>query len=179
MARCSNCCLPIELQTANKRGETEHLCQPCINLADDTTSISVSPLDKNDLELVLAWRSNPEIYRHFRKQNDPLDWDEHVKWFESRTPSRYDFIIHYNGRRVGVVNIGSDNDVGIYLGDCSARGRGIATNALNWLCERFDDRRPLIAEIHESNEASQRLFRRCGFEEAQKEGEWIKYWYHP
>lgn len=143
----------------------------------DTTPVEISPLSEDDLELVLAWRSNPEVYRHFRQQTSPLDWDEHTEWFESRLPDRHDFMIHFNKRRVGVISIGADDEVGIYLGDFSAHGKGIATAALNWLCERFDHRRPLTAEIHEDNEASQQLFHRCGFEKVKKEEEWIEYSY--
>jgi len=140
---------------------------------------TILPLNRDDLELVLAWRSNPEIYRYFRQQDGPLDWEEHVNWFESRSPERYDFVIHYDGRRVGVVSLDASNRVGIYIGDFSAHNQGVATNTLDWLCDRFKDRTPLIAEIHKSNASSKQLFIRCGFQQQGCEGQWLRYVYDP
>jgi RimJ/RimL family protein N-acetyltransferase len=145
-------------------------------LSGDVT-IRVSPLDDDDLELVLAWRSNPDIYRYFRDQDSPLVWSEHVRWYESRPTDRHDFVVHYDGRRVGVVTIDTNDAVGIYLGDFSARGHGVATAALGWLCDRFHDREPLLAEIHRENESSLRLFERCGFRQRGRDEEWFKYAY--
>jgi RimJ/RimL family protein N-acetyltransferase len=134
-------------------------------------------MDAGDLELVLAWRSNPNIYCHSRRQNSPLDWEIHLSWYESRSPGRHDFIIQYEGRRVGVVSITTANHVSIYVGDFSARGNGVATAAVEWICERFNHRARLIAEIHEDNSPSKRLFEGCGFIQRGRDGEWMKYNY--
>jgi RimJ/RimL family protein N-acetyltransferase len=132
-----------------------------------------------DLELVLAWRSNPKIYRHFRNQDGPLDWESHLSWYESREASRHDFIIHHEGRRVGAVSITAGEEISTYVGDFSAHRAGVATAALTWICERFAHRSPLIAEIHEENGASKRLFEGCGFQRRDRDGEWIEYRYEP
>jgi RimJ/RimL family protein N-acetyltransferase len=137
----------------------------------------VRPLERKDLELVLAWRSHPAIYEYAREQDGPLEWADHLAWFEDRSPDRFDFVIHVDCRRVGVVSLGVDDEVSIYLGDASARGSGVATASLEWLCSRFDDRTPLHAEIHAENEPSQRLFERAGFEEVEREGGWLVYRY--
>jgi RimJ/RimL family protein N-acetyltransferase len=126
---------------------------------------------------VLAWRSNPDIYRHFRRQDSPLDWENHLSWYESRDADHHDFIIHYEDRRVGVVSITTSDEISIYLGDFSAHDQGVATAALNWLCERFEYRSPLTAEIHEENDPSKRLFEGCGFQPLRRDGEWIQYSY--
>ena len=175
MATCDDCRLPIErsLSTGKKRV----LCDPCSSLHDLDFSIRMRPVERGDLELLLAWRSNPKIYRHFRVQDEPLSWGEHVEWYESRSDNRYDFLIWYEKRRVGVVSIDADDEVGIYLGDFSAHGHGIATAALEWICDRFADRTPLTAEIHENNEPSKHLFKRCGFEKSGADGDWVQYIY--
>ncbi|WP_436344045.1 GNAT family N-acetyltransferase [Natronorubrum sp. FCH18a] len=179
MTTCDDCRLPTEAKQAHDGDETRTLCKPCATLVDSDRSIYVSPLEHDDLELILAWRSNPKVYRHFRLQDGPLDWDEHVAWFESRGPDRHDFVIHYDGRRVGVVSIDGENEVGIYLGDFSAHSHGVATMALNWLCNRFNERTPLTAEIHEQNGASKQLFTRCGFQQESIDNEWLQYVYDP
>jgi RimJ/RimL family protein N-acetyltransferase len=136
-------------------------------------------METADLELVLAWRSNPKIYRHFRRQNAPLNWESHLLWYESRKANRHDFIIHYENRRVGVVSITATEEISIYIGDFSAHRHGVATAALGWICKRFESRSPLIAEIHKDNSPSRRLFEGCGFQQRGRDGEWIKYSYEP
>lgn len=178
MKRCEDCCLPI-LDDAKVVEEQKDRCESCEMLKENDQDLSVSPLTEDDLELVMAWRSNPKIYAHFREQNEPLDWEGHVSWFNSRDSDRYDFVLHFRSRRVGVVSIDSNNEVGIYIGDFSAHGRGIATSALNWLCARFQQRTPLFAEIHQENDASIQLFKRCGFEKISSDGDWLEYKYRP
>jgi len=136
-------------------------------------------MGEENLELVLAWRSNPNIYRHFRGQDAPLDWESHLSWYESRDADRHDFIIHYEGRRVGVVSITATDEISIYVGDFSARGDGVATAALGWICDRFENRLPLIAKIHDENDPSKRLFEGCGFQQRGRDGEWREYSYDP
>jgi len=127
----------------------------------------------------MAWRSTPAVYEYARQQDGPLKWAEHVAWYESRASARHDFVIHYRGRRVGVVSVDSEGEVSIYLGDQSVRGNGVATAALSWLCDRVQDRTPLHAEVHMDNEASRRLFEGCGFEYDGTDGEWRQYVYEP
>ncbi|MGQ3330756.1 GNAT family N-acetyltransferase [Halorubrum sp. FL23] len=176
MTVCNDCELPIE-RVKKDNTEDSVVCNPCRHLRNEDLDISIRPLSWKDLELVLAWRSNPEIYQHFRLQEGPLNWSEHVKWYESRDSDRHDFIIRYLNRRVGGVSIDSTDEIGIYLGDFSAHGHGVATTALKWACARFSDRTPLLAEIHEKNEASQRLFERCGFKKTSENDSWLKYSY--
>lgn len=173
MSICDNCGQPTE----NTNHDIKPLCEPCMKLSERTPPIQMSPIKPEDLELVLAWRSNPKIYHHFRRQDTPLEWESHLLWYESRSDTRHDFIIHYEGRRVGVVSITECEKVSIYLGDFAARGQGVATGALRWLRERFKNRSPLIAEIHEENVSSKRLFKRCGFQPHGRDGEWVVYSY--
>lgn len=172
MSKCDNCGQSIE--TAIDRHSR---CEPCRALSERTTPVRITPMEAEDLELVLAWRSNPNIYRHFRRQDAPLKWESHLLWYESRSAGRHDFIIQYEGRRVGVVSITATEDVSIYLGDFSAHGCGVAAAALEWLCKRFESRSPLFAEIHQKNDSSRRLFEGCGFQQCGRDGEWITYIY--
>ncbi|WP_324759586.1 GNAT family N-acetyltransferase [Haloarcula sp. GH36] len=136
--------------------------------------VSLRPLKVQDLELVLAWRSNPRIYRYFRDQSEPLQWDDHVEWFASRDPERRDFIIEHDGRRVGSVAITAAGEVSIYIGEVSLWGSGVATAALTTACERVENDQ-LTAWIHEENESSQDLFERCGFAFLDEDGDWLEY----
>lgn len=175
MATCADCGLQREDE---QWSDSERpLCSHCTRLSHSDLSIRITPISEDDIELVYAWRSNPDIYRHFRQQQGPLEWGSHVEWFRSRSDARHDFIIRYEGRRVGVVSIDASDEVGVLLGDFSARGQGVATASLNWLRERFRERTPLSAEIHEENQSSKQLFERCGFEKSGRDGNWIRYVY--
>lgn len=127
----------------------------------------------DDLELLLAWRSNPEIYEQFREQEGPLTWEEHLTWFATRPSGRQDFVIEYNGHRVGSVAVTEESRVSIYVGETALWGEGIATAVLDEITRRYER---LSAVIHHENEASQRLFERCGFE-PEGGDEWIMYLY--
>ena len=132
---------------------------------------------KDDLELLLAWRSHPEIYRQFRIQQGPLMWEDHVKFWNSRT-NRADLIIHYKGddgwRKVGSVNIsglsGDSPEIGVFVGEITLMGKGIGKHsvrlALNWLEEKGYS--SAIANISQDNEASHRLFTSLGFIKKEK-----------
>jgi RimJ/RimL family protein N-acetyltransferase len=136
--------------------------------------VNIRPLSVDDLELVLAWRSNPQIYKYFNQQDSALSWEAHMQWFATRSDKRLDFIIEYCGRRVGCVSVSADNRVSIYIGEVSLWGNGVAKSALKSLIDQID--RKLVAEVHENNIASQQLFEDCGFTKVS-DGEWFQYEY--
>lgn len=138
--------------------------------------ITLRQVTVQDLELILAWRSNPNIYENFREQDEPLDWEEHVTWFAKRPPERKDLMIEYHGRRVGVVSIAADGDTGVYVGEETLWGKGIAEEALKQACHAMSDRE-LTAQIHEDNTRSRRLFEKCGFEETGRRDDWLLFRY--
>lgn len=131
-------------------------------------------MQPDDLELVLAWRSNPEVYEHFRKQDGPLEWNEHLSWYGSRDTDRHDYVIRYQGRRVGTISLDPDSNVGVCIGEVSLWGEGIGSEAVEWLCEQHD-REAFFAEIDVENETSRRLFESCGFSVHERDGEWLLY----
>lgn len=103
---------------------------------------------EQDLELLMAWRSNPVVYEGFYQQNAPLEWEEHLGWWKSRNKDWRTFIIvlvsAYRDRKVGVVTIGQldhwNPEIGYYIGEVSLWGKGIGKEAvklgINWLKER-------------------------------------------
>ena len=86
----------------------------------------------SDLELLMAWRSNPLIYKFFYIQKEPLKWEEHYSWWISRN-NRIDWMILIEesniARRVGSVNISqldTDNpEVGVFIGELFLWGKNI------------------------------------------------------
>jgi hypothetical protein len=137
--------------------------------------INLREMERRDLELVMAWRCHPEIYHYFRSQTGRLGWIEHIEWFESMPEDAHQYMIEWQGRRVGVTGISEDNELSIYLGDASAREEGIATAAVRWMCEQYEDRMPLTAEVNRNNEASKQLFDKVGFRRVSIDGDWELY----
>jgi RimJ/RimL family protein N-acetyltransferase len=177
MSICDDCGLNGATRSIIPDDENVLVCEACARLIEKNRSVRISPIDSSDLELVLAWRSNPLVYRYSRHQDGPLDWETHINWFESREPDRHDFMIRFDGRRVGVVSLDTTDHVSIYLGDINATGQGVATAALQWICQRFEERAPLYAEIHSENDESEKLFLRCDFVQKARDGEWKKFVY--
>jgi len=135
-------------------------------------NIRLRPAVEEDLEILLAWRSHPDVYQHFSKQTGPLTWDEHIQFWNSRE-NRIDWIILLDDgkkvRKVGSVNVSNlsqkNPEVGIFIGEITAKGKGIATTALKlvkqWLKARGYS--TVVAHVHRNNVASQKLFVRAGF----------------
>lgn len=146
------------------------------NNADPNVAAALSyrQTGAEDLELLLAWRSNPRVYEHFRNQDRPLSWEEHHSWFESRSADRHDFTILYEERRVGSVFLTPDSFVGVYVGEIDLWGKGIGTAAVDWICTEFD-REAFFAEIHAENGGSKRLFEGCGFTAYDRQDDWLIY----
>jgi RimJ/RimL family protein N-acetyltransferase len=146
-------------------------------ISSKKSEINIRPAKVQDLELMLAWRSNPEVYKYFREQNEPLEWGEHLEWFSSRHEDREDFIIEYKGRRVGSVSVDEEGYLGIYIGETAAQGKGIGKYAVKWVVDKYEGEKDLKAEIREYNKASISLFESMGFERVRKEDSWVIYCY--
>lgn len=144
---------------------------------EKNNKIDIRHAKVQDLELMLAWRSNPEVYRHFRAQSAPLEWSEHLEWFYSRHEDREDYIIEYKGRRVGSASIDGEGYVGVYIGETAVQGKGIGKCAVKWVIEKFAKERYLKAEIKARNRSSRSVFEGLGFEEIERGDSWIKYCY--
>lgn len=50
--------------------------------------VEYRPATVDDLELMLAWRSQPQLYENFYEQDEPIEWEGHSKWWDSREDRR-------------------------------------------------------------------------------------------
>ena len=141
------------------------------NIILKNSAIELRPVSDEDLELLMAWRSHPEIYRYFVQQDGPLVWDGHFHFWKSRR-DRIDFIICVKGkprmRKVGSVNVSCLSgipEIGVFIGEITLMGKGIGTKSvrmvLDWL--RSHDYKKITAQISKDNGPSLRLFSNLGF----------------
>ena len=132
--------------------------------------VSLCEATQSDWELMLAWRSNPDLYQGFYTQDKPLTWDEHIKWIESRNKDWRTFIILYEGRRVGIVTVANLDhwapEVGFYVGEKNLWGKGIGKEAVGLGLEYIKsyDRDYARTTILNNNYRSIRLIKSLGFE---------------
>ncbi len=88
------------------------------------------PMVLADLEMVLAWRNDPEVRRYMYTQHE-IGLDEHRRWFEvsSANPSRHLLVFESKGVPLGFVNFnclggGMVADWGFYAAPDAPKGTG-------------------------------------------------------
>jgi RimJ/RimL family protein N-acetyltransferase len=92
---------------------------------------------EDELELTMAWRSNPLVYEGFYTQDAPLKWKEHFSWWKSRKNWKNLMVVMVNNhieRRIGVVTLGQldhwSPEIGYYIGEVSLWKKGYGTEAV-------------------------------------------------
>lgn len=135
------------------------------------TGIEIINLNKDsliELSLLMAWRSNPLIYKWFLSQTNHLIWEIHYQFLTS-VKNRYDYLVYLNGRPIGHVALSNTEqiypEISIMIGETSLWGKGISYNVLSafliMLKELGFDK--LSARISDDNISSIKLFNRSGF----------------
>ena len=127
----------------------------------------------DDLELLMAWRSNELVYKYFAAQKKPLTWQEHINFWRLRK-NRQDWIIYYLGRKVGSVNatfLDTDcPEIGILIGELTLWGSGVGGKAVSLVLEWLKENNYKMAQaiIMPENTASRRLFEKLCFSESNE-----------
>lgn len=140
---------------------------------------------KDDLELIMGWRSNPLIYKYFYHQNAPLKWDEHITFWESRK-NRIDWIINlrYNShwRKIGSINISKLTDekpeIGLFIGELTSWGSGYGKKAVKLALKYLKNTNytGATASVSKENIGSQKLFEQLNFKRTSSiklDKEWL------
>ena len=123
---------------------------------------------KKDVDLIYCWANDEEV----RKQSfnsDPIPYETHCKWFESKlADTNYlIYILEYKGLPAGLVRFEIDNNealVGFSI-DEQFRGKGISSELLMIAAKEYfnDYSFPIIAAIKQENVASKKSFKKTGF----------------
>lgn len=96
--------------------------------------IKLVKLQKEDLELVRAWRNLDEVSKYMYTSSIISEQDQ-INWFEkvnNDSTCRY-WIIEYDGKKLGLASVYAINSLydsctwAFYLGDSSVRGAGIGS----------------------------------------------------
>jgi len=130
------------------------------------------PVTGDDIELLLAWRANPDVYEGLYEQSGPYEWERFWEWWQDLEDVREWIVMVREAevwRDVGLVRLleldTSLPEIGVYVGEVPLWGSGIGTEAvefaLDWLREAGYE--SVRARILTRNEASITLFERVGF----------------
>ena len=139
----------------------------------ETERLTFREIDLSDTEEIVAWRSEPSVYRYF-KQPRRLNAEEHIRWYKEHylhDPCRCDFMCFEksSGRKAGVFGLirdGADAEVNYLIAPEAVAGLcGLAAG--RWHVER------IIATIHRDNTASLRLAERLGFRQTDVRGDFV------
>ena len=129
--------------------------------------IFVRDANDDDVEFLFLLRNNPVVQKASFNE-EPVSWEEHVRWF-GRKCDRIIFVIEYENIRIGQVRIDCENDIGEV--DVSLiedfRGQGFGKAALIQACNLYFERRSnvdcIYAHIKNTNVASIESFIAAGF----------------
>lgn len=126
---------------------------------------------ETDMKLLFDWRNN-ELVRKNSFCVDPVEWNEHVKWFNTTLvkSSVLFFILICKEQEVGQIRIDLELDNTAIINYSIAekyRGLGYGKQILHLaeteLYERFKNKYMLKALVKENNISSQVAFERLGY----------------
>lgn len=135
--------------------------------------ITLSPLDKSDLETVRNWRNSLAVRQHMYTE-DVITAEQQVRWFEKvkNDPTAEYKIIKSNGQSIGLVsftNIDRRNGKcfwAFYIGEETFLGGGVGAKVEFWAIEYVFYElglNKLICEVLETNNKVISLHKRFGF----------------
>ena len=127
-----------------------------------------------DALVLFQWKNDPEtIANSITKRG--VTMEEHMNWLQKVTdnPNRQLFVFEINGEPVGQLRLdieGSAAEISYGLAS-EYRGKGLGRVLLEQAEAKADELgiEELTAEVLSHNVASQRLFKKLGFEEEQQE----------
>lgn len=125
-----------------------------------------------DLKLVYNWR-NQERIRQMMYNQDPIKWENHLKWYESlsKESAKISKIFRINNEPIGIINVNNINrrnqrcDWGFYIGENDTpKGTGLLLGyvALQFILVELGFNK-VVGEVLQYNEISKKFHERLGF----------------
>ncbi len=128
-----------------------------------------------DCSDLFKWRNHSAIRKNFFNSN-PISWDEHKRWFDtkSKDPNTNIYIACCGEEKVGTVRFDDvDGFVKVsvmlnpdYLNKCL--GSKVISLAVKVYKNKIKTVKPIIAEIRKDNIASIKAFTKAGFGESHR-----------
>ena len=149
----------------------------------ETERCILKEINADDANQIVEWRSNPEVYKYFKKPMR-ISVESHLKWFNEHylyDKNRIDFVVWLknSSTRIGVFGITRIDDKSAevsYLLDDNFQGKGYASEVLNRLESYFSKEwnvNTFIAEIHKDNNKSISFVKKMGYLQINVVGDFV------
>ena len=134
--------------------------------------ITLKKARKKDCRFIFQLRNHPKVREHFFDDRE-IDYSEHKKWFENnlQRDDRIILLAYNKSKAIGVIRfdlVKADlqvAEIDIYVAP-ELQGQGLGKNILlegeNWV-RKNTQFKELIARVKDENQASVKMFTRCGF----------------
>jgi UDP-2,4-diacetamido-2,4,6-trideoxy-beta-L-altropyranose hydrolase len=131
--------------------------------------------ETEDARLLHDWANDPEV-RSMAFASDPIEWEEHKRWFEKRLrdPNTQIYVAVQDSEPVGQIrfDVVSDSaaEVDVHTKP-GLRGKGLGTQIISLGVTHFFTKssvQTIHAIIKPENAKSRRAFEKAGFKEVQK-----------
>ena len=139
----------------------------------------------NDCAVLLDWRNDPVSVR-YSKSKAPISEKDHNRWFTDalRDDNTILLIAETDGLPIATTRFDRPpSDSPVYLVSIniapSHRGKGMGKQLLRSAISNFFSFRnaDLVADVHQDNLASQKIFASAGFLETKVDGEFKQFFY--
>jgi len=144
--------------------------------------IKLKRAEAGDIKFLFGLRNKPYVYKNSGTPR-PIEWQEHIDWLGkvlSGEANKELFIVKFGEKSIGQVRFDYNKRqviVSISLLK-EFQGRGIAFLALQKAIKKISKEKKVkafLAEIHQENIASQKLFEKLGFQFQSQKDIWKTY----
>lgn len=151
----------------------------------ETKRLLLNDIQESDTELIVKWRSDPNIYKYFCSPH-PLVLEEHLSWYRESyifNSNRFDFMasLKDNGTSIGVFGIKRiKEDINSaevsYIVAPEMQGQGYALEAITRLHKYIKEEwhcTETVAVIHKDNLKSIKFAENLGYRCVEKKGTFL------
>lgn len=130
------------------------------------------PASETDMDVLFEWANEP-LVRKNSFSSEKICYEEHRKWFEGLLENENcrQYIYMYKGKETGQarITLNGENAEISYSICAKMRGQGHGSKLLQSVCRQiqqdFPEVRKLFGKVKTDNEASQKAFKKAGYEE--------------
>lgn len=138
--------------------------------------ITLRPIRRSDLHILNKWKNTESVFMYLGGGYSPVSEDQQEKWMESVIDltgnNRRFMIVDNDDKPVGMVGLYDINwinkncNIGIYIGEEDARGKGYASEAVGIIegyAYEYLNLRKIKSKANSENASALRLWKRLGY----------------